>query len=89
MATPSAPLGAAHDYEITVNARPKTVTTNELSFADVVRLAFQNPPAGPNVLITVTYRRGEGNKPQGTLIEGQSVRVKDGMIFDVIATDKS
>ena len=40
-------------------------------------------------MFTVTYTRGEGHKPQGTLVEGETVKVKDGMIFNVTATDKS
>ena len=54
-----------------------------------MRLAYDNPPTGPNVLITVTYRRGHGEKPEGSLTEGASVRVKEGMIFNVAHTDKS
>lgn len=52
-------------------------------------LAFENPPTGPNIVFTITYRRGHGDKPEGTLVEGGTVRIKDGMIFNVTATDKS
>lgn len=77
------------DFTIVVNGRQKSVTKKELSFAEVVALAFDNPPTGPNILFTVTYRRGEGNKPEGTSVEGDTVKIKDGMIFNVTATDKS
>lgn len=77
------------EYSIVVNGRQKTVTTIELSFAEIVALAFDNPPSGQNVLFTITYRKGHGNKPEGTLIDGEVVKVKDGMIFNVTATDKS
>lgn len=80
-----------HDKEFTiiVNGRQKTVTKKELTFTEIVALAFDPPPSGPNILFTVTYRRGEGNKPEGSLSEGESVKVKEGMIFNVTATDKS
>ena len=83
--------GQVHDkeYTIIVNGRQKVITAKELSFAEIVALAFDNPPSGPNILFTVTYRRGEGNKPEGTLVEGETVKIKDGMIFNVTATDKS
>ena len=81
--------GHDKEYTIIVNARPKVVTKKELSFAEIVALAFDNPPQGPNIVITVTYRRGEGNKPEGSLVEGETVRIKEGMIFNVTATDKS
>ena len=76
-------------FTIIVNGRQKVVTPNDLSFADIIALAFDNPPTGPNIVLTVTYRRGEGNKPEGTLVEGETVHIKDGMIFNVTATDKS
>jgi hypothetical protein len=54
-----------------------------------VKLAFPTPPPGESIVYTVTYRKGEGHKPEGTLTEGERVKVKDGMIFNVTATDKS
>lgn len=76
--------------QIIVNAQPKTVQKGELSFEEVVELAYDgNPPSGPNWFFTVTYRRGPAHKPQGTLVAGQSVKVKEGMVFNVHATDKS
>lgn len=80
--------GQAKSYTIVVNGRPKTVTDKEISFEAVVDLAYPQP-RGANLMFTVTYRRGEGNKPEGTLVEGESVKVKEGMIFNVSATDKS
>jgi len=77
------------EYTIIVNGRAKVVIKKELSFAEVVALAFENPPQGENIVITVTYRRGEGDKPEGSLVEGETVKIKDGMIFNVAATDKS
>lgn len=75
---------------IIVNGREKTVTKSELTFAEVVKLAFDNPPYGANTLFTITYRKG-GNehRPEGHLVEGGTVKVKKGTIFNVTATDKS
>ncbi|HEY3412781.1 MAG TPA: multiubiquitin domain-containing protein [Armatimonadota bacterium] len=80
-----------HEKEtaIVVNGRRKVVAGKDISFAQVVALAFDPPPTGDNVIFTVTYRNGQGQKPEGTLVDGESVRVKDGMIFDVRATNKS
>ena len=80
------------DKEITiiVNGREKVVPKNEeLSFEQLVSLAFDDPPSGQNIVFTITYRKGHGNKPEGTLTEGETVKAKDGMIFNVTATDKS
>lgn len=77
------------EFKIIVNGRPKEVTSKELSFTEIVSLAFSNPPTGENILFTVTYEKGKGSKPEGTLVKGQSVHIKNGMIFNVTATDKS
>lgn len=75
-----------HEKEITiiVNARPKKVTTHALSFEQIVALAFN--PVPPNAFFTVTYSRGDKS---GSLLAGQTVEIKDGMIFDVTETGKS
>jgi len=80
-----------HDKDITivVNGREKTVAGKELSFAQFVALAFDTPPTGENIVFTITYRRGHGDKPEGSLVEGETVKIKKGMIFNVTATDKS
>lgn len=89
MAVDAAVAEKIKHYEIVVNGRTKIVTTNELSFEQVLQLAFDPVPSGPNWVFTVTYRRGHGHKPEGTLSPGETVKVKDGMIFNVTATDKS
>ncbi len=75
---------------IIVNTREKTVDKNEeISFEEIVSLAYDgNPPTGPYLEFTVMYRRGEGNK-DGSLVAGQTVKVKEGMVFSVSATDRS
>lgn len=73
---------------IIVNTREHTVEKDEVTYDDIVSLAFNPVPSGPNVVITVTYHRAEGNK-SGDLLPGQSVKAKDGMVFDVTATDRS
>jgi hypothetical protein len=75
---------------IVVNGRAKAVPKNAiLSYWDVVQLAFENPQTGDAIQYTVQYTRGQGNKPSGTLVEGQSVKVKEGMEFDVTSTNRS
>lgn len=81
--------GHDHEFQIIVNGRQKTWPAREISFEEVVALAYEDPPFGENTLFSVTYRRGQGNKPEGILAPGETVKVKEGMIFDVTATDKS
>jgi len=77
-----------HDKTVTiyVNTKPKEWSEERISFDQVVKLS--GLPTGPNIMFTVDYHKGEHPK-SGTLVEGQSVKVKEGMTFDVTSTDKS
>jgi Multiubiquitin len=87
METTNSTQGHKGEFTIIVNGRMKKVTTDEVSFEQIVDLAFDNsPPSGPNIVITVTYKI-EGK--QGTLLPGGTVTIKNGTIFNVTATDKS
>jgi Multiubiquitin len=75
---------------IIVDGTPHEWDQKEISYEQVVDLAYDgNPPTGEMVEITVGYRRGHDDNHEGDLEPGQSVKVKDGMIFDVTATDRS
>lgn len=85
----SAQQGNKKDVTIIVNGRPRVVEKAELSFDDIVRLAFPDPKPGPDFEYTVTYSKGHDPKKEGTLVAGQAIKVKDGMIFNVTETNKS
>jgi len=80
---------ADKEKTIIVNGQQKTVTADELSFDQIVDLAFDPSQRGPQIEFTVDYRKGDDKKPKGSLVQGQTVKIKDGMIFNVTATDKS
>jgi hypothetical protein len=74
---------------IRVNTRPHSwEKKDDISFEEVAALAYPSTPAGGNVAFSVMYERGHGNA-DGILVPGQTVKVKDGMRFDVTATDRS
>ena len=79
----------AKPTKIIVNGRQKETSAKELSFQDVVRLAFDDAVFNEVTIYTITFKRGHGDKPEGTLVEGETVKVKEGMIFNVARTDKS
>jgi hypothetical protein len=78
-----------HEVAIIVNGQQKHVTAKWLTFAELVALAFNPVPMGPNILFTITYENGPHVNPEGTLMPGGKVKIKEGMIFNVTATDKS
>lgn len=79
------------DKEITiiVNTREKTWTEKDISYEQVVTLAFGSYSDDENTVYTVTYSKGEQPKHEGSLVKGGSVKVKKGMIFNVTQTNKS
>jgi hypothetical protein len=76
-------------YKVIVNTREKTVDTRTLTFDQLIALAFSPQPAGPNIEYTITYRHGPPENREGELLKGQSVVIRDGIIFNVDFTDKS
>ena len=75
-------------FMIIINARKVEVDHKHLSFDEVVALT-PGLPSGPTILYTITYLKGPHQNPQGSLVEGQTVTIKNGMRFNVTATDKS
>lgn len=77
------------EFIIIVNAREKAWSEKTISFEQVVTLAFGSYDNNPNKGYTVTYSRGMEPKPEGTMVKGAIINVKNKMVFDVTATDKS
>ena len=61
---------------IIVNGRPHELPKEDVSFAEIVSIAFPGQSQGGNMCFTVTFKRGHGNKPEGTLVEGEVAKVK-------------
>jgi len=74
---------------IIINGTAKSVEKERFSFDEIVALAYETPPTGDGVQFTIQYTKGHSDKPKGTLVEGQSVKVKEGMEFDVTPTNRS
>ncbi len=75
--------------KIIVNAREKKWEKKKISYDQVVKLAYSVPPTGRCIVYTVTYYNGPRANPEGTMLNGDKVKVKDGMVFNVQYTDKS
>lgn len=74
---------------IFVNGTPHEEEKNDISYNEVVTLAFPDFAQHPERTYSVIYERGHGNKPDGILSPGGSVKVKDGMRFKVKHTGQS
>lgn len=73
-------------FTIIVNGREKEVDHKVVSFAEIVALSKLQGDA--NTIFTVTYSNGR-HHAKGSMVEGDTVKIKDGMIFNVTPTNKS
>jgi hypothetical protein len=77
------------EFNIIVNAREKQWFNEKITYNEVVVLAFGFAENKAITTYSVTYKKGDNNKPEGIIVEGDSIRVKDGMLFSVTATNRS
>ena len=76
--------------EIIVNGTQHEWTKNDaITYAEVVTLDVPDYAQHPEITYSVKYKNGHGDKPEGTLSLGGSVKVKDGMSFSVSPTGQS
>ena len=75
---------------IIVEGTPHEWSKDEkITFDQVVTWVFPDYSPSDGKAYTVTFERGEGNKPEGQLVKGGSEKVKDRMIFNVSRTGES
>ena len=76
--------GHSGEINIIVNGRPKKVAGPQITFEQVVALAFD--PVPPNAYFTVTWSHGN---QAGSLTAGTRVEIQNGTKFDVTETGQS
>jgi len=76
-------------FTIIVDGTPHEWSKEEITYAEVVTLEVPDYPQHPEITYSVTYKNGPGHKPEGILLPGGSVKVKDGMNFSVSETGQS
>ena len=74
---------------IIVNGIPHEWQKAKITYAEVVTLDVPDYPQHQDITYTVKYKKGQGNKPEGILSPGASVKVKEGMVFSVSSTTQS
>jgi hypothetical protein len=76
------------EKNVFINGREVKIREKELTFAQVV--ALSGMPTGPEIVFTISYRKGHGEKPEGSMVEGGApVKVMKGMVFNVSSTNRS
>lgn len=72
---------------VIVNGRRKKIPRPKITFEEVIVLAFGTAPAAQ--VFTMVYRGGPKGQEKGIMQPGQCVTVKEGMNFNVSATNQS
>lgn len=74
---------------IIVDGDPHEWPKGEITYDEVVTLAVPSHQEHPEITYKVKYKNGHGNKPEGILAPGATVKVKEGMIFSVSESGQS
>jgi hypothetical protein len=74
---------------IIVEGTPHEWKEPSITYTEVVTLFDPTYPQHPETTYSVKYKRGPGHKPEGILSPGASVKVKEGMVFNVSPTGQS
>jgi len=74
---------------IIVNGRAKEWSERKISYEQVVKLAFPNAVENEATVYTVTYTNGPKQNEEGSMVKGDKVFVKNQMVFNVTATNRS
>ena len=77
--------GVVSSKTISINENGRTWYREDISYEDLVRI-YGLPVDN---VYSITFAKGDESKPQGTLVKGESVKVKDGMYFNVFSTDNA
>lgn len=77
----------AKTVTIKVNGRPRVVEKRRHTYREIAAIAYPNPDF-ENFNYTTTYLHGVDDA-EGDLVEGESIAVKNGMVFNVRRSDKS
>jgi hypothetical protein len=79
--------GKAAGITIYVNTEPVIWDCPQISYDELVKLAFPAGPFDGPVRYSITWTKPDGS--EGAVLKGDKVKVVDGMKFDVRNTDKS
>lgn len=83
------PKDKKKDVTIIVNAQPKEWDKEQISFDQVVKLAFPDVSPHDNKVYYVNYEKGPKQNVEGMMDPGSKVHVQEGMEFHVERGDKS
>ncbi|MDG5789773.1 multiubiquitin domain-containing protein [Evansella sp. AB-P1] len=73
---------------IIINGRIKEVDVKKMTYQEIIKLAFGSIEDNQNIVYTIKYSKGK-HEDKGSMVEGDVITIKEGMIINVTRTDKS
>ena len=74
---------------IVVEGTPHKWPEEYITYDQVVTLEVPDYAQNPQITYTVIYKKGPRDKPEGTLSKGGTVKVVEGMVFNVTQAGQS
>lgn len=81
--------GQNKDFTIFINSREKIWSKKTITFEEVVILTYGSISSDPNISYSVKFKKGDNEKPEGMMVAGDEIKVKNEMKFDVYETNRS
>lgn len=81
--------GNDKQINIIVNGTRFPVASDEVTFDQVVDIAYPDGGRGPLITYTVNFYSSADRPDSGKLTKNQKIKVKDGTVFNVTRTDRS
>ncbi len=75
--------------KVVINGMVVDVEKKTFSFDEITALAFNKPSTGQNIISTVSYFSGHDGKIESSMIQGDSLEIKEWMKFNISQTEKS
>lgn len=75
--------------EVIVNGQPKSIAKDDLTYQEIVEMALGVYDSNPNISYTVLYFKGNESKPKGELVNGETLKIRNGIVINVTRTDRS
>lgn len=72
-----------------VNGRLKNWAERKITYEQIAKLAFDNYVENETTVYTATYTNGPKQNEEGSMVKGDKVFVKNQMVFNVTATNRS
>lgn len=75
--------------EVIMNGQPKSVAKENLTYQEIIELALGVFDANESISYTVLYFKGNESKPKGALVNGETLKIRNGIVINVTRTDRS